>query len=389
MKAMHWKNGFRSSLAMIGLAAVLGLGGGCDRSAGSAGPFDETASAVSGRGLDERLATGPFATLTVEQIGARVKLTAEQRITLQTALDRARATRDERVNHARRGAWGRRAHGGRPAFGPAAGEAPVLVFLEDASKALTPDQFAQLARLLKEERDQWTAERSGRHGKDARGPSARRPRGRGEGMSERRGAGAGPGARTGFEALVDRAAGYLDLTDAQRERIRSIVDERAVEMRELRSRVDSGATTPEEARDGMRAIRNGTRDQIKGVLTAEQWEKADAFRTERVGEQIDARMDRMEDQIQRRGLFLERVLDLAPAQASHVQDLLKETVPARKEILGGVRAGTLAPEDAAMRVLDLERSAAAQIGSLLTPEQMVRWEAVKDLLPRGGPGRGF
>ncbi len=384
MRSMRCNGGLRSSLAIVGLVAVLGISAGCDQVDGSAGPFDGPAAAASGEALDEGVAVGPFAALTVEQIDAHVKLTAEQRTTIEAALDRARAARDERVSHSRRGSWGRRAHADRPSFGPAAGEPPALVFLEDASKALTPDQFAQLARLLRDERDRWTVERAGGNGPEDRGP-----RGRGRGMGGRRGAGAGPGAGGGFAALADRAAGYLDLTDAQREEIRSILDARAVEMREIRSHMASGTTTPEATRDGIRAVRIGTRDQMKSVLTAEQWEKADDFRSKRIGEQIDARMERMEDQLRRRGLFLERVLDLAPAQANRVQDLLRETIPARKEIMSGVKSGTLAPEDAAMRVLDLERSAAAQIGSLLTPEQMIRWDAVKDLLPRGGPGRGF
>lgn len=392
MKNMRLSVRFRSGLAILGLVALMGAGAGCDQADGTADPLDGAIVSAGGESLDEALPAGPFASLTIEQIDARVKMTPEQRSAIQNALDKARAARDERQSRAGRGAWGRRSGADRPRLGPAAGDPPAFVFLEEASRTLSSDQFAQLARLLGEERDRWVAERPAWGA-----PGAGGPRGHGRGAGGRHGAGFARGARPAdgsgpgpeFAGLLDRAAGALDLTGAQRERVAAILDERAVEMREIRSRVASGSATPEMARDEIHALRTGTRDELKSVLTAEQWEKADAFRSQRVGQQIDARMERMESQLERRGEFLKRVLDLEPGQAARVNDLLRETIPARKETLSGVKAGTILPEDAAMRVLELERSTAEQIGSLLTPEQRVRWEAVKDLLPRGGPRRGF
>lgn len=309
MKSMRLGGRLRSGLAVLGLVTLMASGAGCDQAEGAADPLDGARLSASGENLDRALPAGPFATLTVERIDACVKLSPEQRTAIQSALDRARAAGKERLSRPGRARWGRRADSERPRFGPAAGDPPALVFLENASKTLSSDQFARLARLLGEERDRWLASRPG-HGS----PAAGGHRGRAGRMGGRHGMGMARGSRA---------------------------------------------------------------------------EVGDGFRSKRVGKQIDARMDRLEDQLDRRGEFLDRVLDLEPAQAAAVNNLLRQTIPARKEALSGVRAGTTAPEDAAMRLLELERATAAQIGSLLTPEQRVRWEAVKDLLPRGGPGRGL
>jgi hypothetical protein len=376
---------FGPFLGLLAFAAMIGIGvGGCDRGEKAAGPYDDTMTAVSGEPIDAGPGAGPFATLTVEQIDARLKLTGTQREAIESALARARATRGARVARWGRGRQERRAAAGRPHFGPAAGEPPALVFLEDASKTLTPDQFVELARLLREERDRWAAERA-----VTRGPASDPGRGAARRMGGRHGVGAGADLGPEFDALAGRAAGYLDLSEAQRGQIRGILETRGGEIREIRSQIASGATTPEVARERIRAIRAGTRDKVKSVLTAEQWEKADAFRTRRVGNQVDARLSRIPDQIERRAAFLDRVLDLTPDQARRVQELLKGTIPEREEILSGVKAGTVLPEDAAARVLEVEKGVAARIGSLLTPEQTVRWDALRDLLPRGGPGRDF
>jgi Spy/CpxP family protein refolding chaperone len=196
--------------------------------------------------------------------------------------------------------------------------------------------------------------------------------------SHRRGRGGEDAMPFGFGG---RTAAYLGLTEAQQAQLKPIVQQHMDEIRDLREQVRAGGTTREQARERIRAIRLQMREEAKSVLTAEQWEKFESFRRDGGGQAIDNRVAHLDAQLARRADILARVLGLDATQAQQVRSLILETVPARTEVLNQARAGTLEPEDAAGKILEIERALEGKITPLLTPEQRLRWEAVRDLLP--------
>jgi hypothetical protein len=335
---------------MLGVAVGVGVGVvGCDRSEGGANPLDDTAIAA---GIDESGSdAGPFSSLTVEQIDARLHLSEAQRSQLQSALDELRSERRDR--------WGKRGHGGRGAgIGQRgiSGGPPVVAFIEDVSKILTPDQFREMAVMLKETRDARIGRMDGRRHQ-------------------------GGGEEAAPFGLGRRAAAYLGLTESQQAQLRPIVKQHVDEIRGVRDSVRGGAITQDQARDRIRAIRQDMRDDAKSILTAEQWEKVESARRERMADAIDTRMDHLDEQLARRADILARVLGLDATQTQQVRTWILETIPARTEVLSQLRAGTIEPEDAAGRILEIEKAIEERIPPLLAPEQLARWEAIRDLLP--------
>lgn len=344
----------RHALLAIMLGVTIGVGVvGCDQSDGGINPLDDVALAagsdVSGFGA------GPFSTLTIEQVDARVHLSDAQKAQLEAALDRLRGERQDR--------WSRRGQGDRRGGvgqGGIAGDPPIIGFLEDASKILTPDQFREVALILKENRDARTGQRAGR-------------------MNGRRhGQGDDEAMPFGFG---ERAAAYLGLSEEQQTRLRPIVRQHVDEIQGLRDQIRSGAIRRDQARDRIRAVRQDMRDDANAVLTAEQWEKVDSFRRERMADAIDTRMEHLDVHLTRRAEVLARILGLDSTQAQQVKTWILETIPARSDVLGQLRAGTIEPEDAAGRIQEIEKGLAGKITPLLTQEQLVRWESIRDLLP--------
>lgn len=344
----------RHALLAIMLGVTIGVGVvGCDQSDGGINPLDDVAIAagsdVSGYGA------GPFSTLTIEQVDARVHLSDAQKAQLQNALERLRSARQDR--------WSRRGQGGRRGGvgqGGIAGDPPIFGFIEDASRILTPDQFREVALMLKEHRDARTAQRAGQ-------------------MNVRR-HGQGDDEAMPF-GLGERGAAYLGLSEEQQTRLRPIVRQHVDEIRGVRDQVHGGAITRDQARDRIRTIREDMREDAKAILTGEQWEKVESFRRGRMADAIDTRMEHLDVHLTRRAEVLARILGLDSSQAQQVKTWILETIPARSDVLGQLRAGTIAPEDAAGRIQGIEAGLAGRITPLLTPEQLVRWESIRDLLP--------
>jgi Spy/CpxP family protein refolding chaperone len=328
---------------MLAIPIVVGVMG-CDTSDGSVDPLGEADLTPMGPEA-AGAGAGPLTELTVEQIDARVHLSDTQRTQLRDALADLRGAQHER--------WGHRGRGMRAG---AMGDPPIVLFVERASRILTPDQFRELALLARERRDAGIAgveaRRAGRHG-----------------------------SRMGPEAFGPLAFAHLGLSSEQQAQLEPIFRGHADEIRAIRQEGRNGTIAKDEARVRIRAIRLQMREEAKAILTPDQWEKADSFRRERMAERIDERIARLDENLARRADFLARVLGLDPGQAQQTRALILGTVSARTEVLNQLRSGAMEPEDAASRVATIEEALAAQIGALLTPEQRTRWDALRDLLP--------
>lgn len=88
----------------------------------------------------------------------------------------------------------------------------------------------------------------------------------------------GAGATRSADVQMDRLSKALTLTEDQKPKVKSILDDQMKKMRELRS---DSASTPEDRRSKTQSIREETDKKMKEVLSAEQFKKYEEFRKQR------------------------------------------------------------------------------------------------------------
>jgi Spy/CpxP family protein refolding chaperone len=78
------------------------------------------------------------------------------------------------------------------------------------------------------------------------------------------------GGRMGIEQRMERLSSNLNLTDAQKPKVKALLEETQKKSQELRNDTSVPA---EEKRPKMRAIMEEEMKKMKEILTPEQWEK--------------------------------------------------------------------------------------------------------------------
>jgi Spy/CpxP family protein refolding chaperone len=86
------------------------------------------------------------------------------------------------------------------------------------------------------------------------------------------------GVNRSVDFQMDRLSEALTLTAEQKPKVKAILDEQMKKTRELRT---DSASTPEDRRSKMQAIRQEANKKMKEVLTAEQFKKYEEFRQQR------------------------------------------------------------------------------------------------------------
>jgi hypothetical protein len=348
------------ALPMVVLMIMLSLGGaGCDaeKSVAAPGWGNPTAMGVEMAKLPP---------LNLSELPGELNLTPAQSTELATALDQLKSERASRGGsrhpQSRRGFLARRearrGEAERLRQGPP--EPPMIAFLEDCSKILSPDQFTTLADYLVQRRQTMRPQSGEMAGRFAKG-------------------------------MTEHAAGRLGLTDDQRARMESVLRQHADQGREIWQSLDAGTITAEQARDQAKTLRQDLEKEAQTILTERQWAKVQQFRTQRRGSAVEQRSGNLEQNLDRRAEFTSRILGLTADQTAQVRQILLGTMPARQGVLERAGSEALAPEDAAYEVWQIEKTAVSQIRALLTPEQAQRFDALVKLLPRGvqpGPGMG-
>jgi len=350
-----------------GLIAAVAVAGVPSSQAGGPARFDAPAGA------------GPRA-LQLSGLPPELNLRPEQRAQMEEALSELqrdrRQLREPRHFGPRRGpAWrqggsaagpprdrerpGRGAGSGAGWGAPAAGqELPMARFLESSARILDAEQFATLTRFLDERREETRLARAGRAG--------------------------GPDRVDG--RLGRFGARQLDLSEEQRDRLRPAFERYGEGMKENRDGLAAGTLTPEQARDRAKALRSTLEQQARGILSPEQWAKAEQLRDDRRDRRAERRTENPARRLDRRTGFLIRVLDLNEQQADDVRRLTTESIPARRAVQERVASGAIEPEDAAYEIHRIELDLAQRIRAVLTEEQARRFDAVKDLRPGGRSG---
>lgn len=167
----------------------------------------------------------------------------------------------------------------------------------------------------------------------------------------------------------------LGLTDDQMAQIEVIIDASRASRTAIIEQVRDGSLTREEARTQLQAIREQTKSQIEGVLTAEQITQFEELRANH-GRQFNRRS---------LGDFLE-LTDEQRAQIETIMSGLHDQILSIRE---QVEAGTLTREEAMEQIKALRESERDQISALLTEEQREQFNRVLDHKRFGFGPHGF
>lgn len=343
---------FTRLAGLLGLAGSLGLialfAAGC-REDGT----DNTGAALIGAS-DDVATDGLFAPPSIEELKSRLNLSEEQTRQIAGILGQAQSLRNER-----RAARGQRGPGGGPPEMAMKGGG----MLADAAAILETGQLQEFSAMMKERRQAHREEMQQRF--DEKG---------------------GPG-RT-----HERAARLLGLSDADQKALAEIHRSAGEQMRSLHEQFAAGSISAEQLRDQLRDIRTASEPRVRAILGDDAFEKMQSRRADRREEVAEKRLDRVDESPERHAAMLGKALRLTDDQTGQVKAALEKTVPAREALLKQVESGSVAPEEVLYQGIQIHKQASAEIRSILTADQVARFDAIEDLLPgrmgRGMPGMG-
>jgi Spy/CpxP family protein refolding chaperone len=279
---------------------------------------------------------------------ANVQMTDVQASQIETALTQWKAAADSRRENVR---------SKRPSSetGMMRASPPVAVFLAECGKALETDQFVALTGYLKQRRSELET-----HGEP--------------GGSQFQG--------TAIDRTVRRMVDQLALTPDQEKQVRAVLQELRASREEPRTHGRGGAR-PDSAQFGRR--HEQLTERLSHVLTPDQQAKFDSLWTKR-GERQNADKDKWQEaRINSAVECLQGILQLNESQLARIHDVftgLSSDAPSGTGRGDGMRRfrGPLRAD------ANLYHKAESGIRTVLSSEQIKRFDAVLQLLP-GGPAR--
>lgn len=204
---------------------------------------------------------------------------------------------------------------------------------------------------------------------------------------------------------LDRAMNYLtaelDLTSAQQEQIRPIMQEHLNKQQELFSEYGRGTGTPLGQRPEMQQLRNETHSRIEPILTEaqrdryQQLQQSPGFtRGDRPARSWNrsARGARGPS-VDRSMAFLTSELDLTSAQQEQVRPIMQEHMNRQQELFQQYGRGTGTPVGMRPEMQQLRNETHSRVEAVLTESQRERYHELqqKPGYLRGGdrPARGM
>jgi len=194
----------------------------------------------------------------------------------------------------------------------------------------------------------------------------------------------GPGGPGRIAGLAPRIARELGLTDAQKEQMKSYLQDARSQMQLLRN---DTTLTPEQRRTQVQQIRETTQAKLKAVLTPTQQAKADELRAQ-ARQKMEERRTLVAD---RRLEHMTSQLGLSASQSSAIKSLTEQ---ARNQAKAIRENSALTQEQKMQQLQALRTDTRNQITTNLTPDQktkldQLRQQAVSRFEHRRRGGAGF
>lgn len=355
--------GFRG-LMLIGFAFVAALALGCQANKSDSSPSTPGLTSPEATTNEASRPAPP----SFDELAAHVQLSADQVQPMKDALETWRQAalamaQEQRTN---------REEGIRPGRGPVGGPAdhprPIYAFLEGSARILKTDQFVQLATYLAEcQKEHWQANAQARPGQ-GKGFEGRPPKGRPfEGRME--------------EILADS----LNLTNEQQEQIRNAHEEIRKDIDALHDQYGGRGWDSPEFRQKVKGFRDSIQERLRTILTPEQYAKLQTLQQERRTHMAERRDERVEQRIDSLGEFLGNVLSLSPTQKQQVSEILSNAHKQLASLSESMRDSSVVPGDLRQESEKTRTEAAAAIRALLNSDQAKMYDALKTLVPGGGP----
>ncbi len=156
-------------------------------------------------------------------------------------------------------------------------------------------------------------------------------------------------------------AKHLNLTDEQKAKIKSIVENARQEAQKVRA---NSSLTPQEKRTRLRDLRRNTRQEIGSVLTPEQRTKLQKLRA--------WAWHRWQVQCADRAGKVAKALGLNKAQEKAIGDILRRARRERQRIWND---STLTPQQKMQKLMELRRKTWQDLRQQWTPEQQSKLRA--------------
>ena len=177
----------------------------------------------------------------------------------------------------------------------------------------------------------------------------------------------GPGGPGRIAGLGPRIAQELGLTDAQKEQMKSYLQDARSQMEVLRN---DTTLTPEQRRTQVQQIRETTQAKLKAVLTPTQQAKADELRAQ-ARQKMEERRQLAED---RRLERMTTQLGLSASQGSTIKSITEQSRNQAKAI----RENTaLTQEQKIQQLQNLRTDTRNQITANLTPDQKTKLDQLR------------
>lgn len=294
---------------------------------------------------------------TLVELTSRLNLSAEQAGQMDGILAAWRNEAGERMAQRaeRRAAHRAGEKGGRQRMQRV--EAPGFDHLADAAAVLDNEQLDAFATYIEERRASRRADRMANRATDdasSVGPMAKR-------FAER-----------------------LGVSDEEMTKVRSVHRESAEKMQDLHSRYAAGTLSAEELRDGLRAVRVETENRMKETVGEDDFARMHERRGAMKERALERRSENLEMRVARQVELLGKALRLDEAGKVQLASAMDQTLPARRQLIEQMTNDGLAPEEVLYQGIQIEKSASAAIRAGLSPEEAVRFDTIRRLLPAGG-----
>jgi Spy/CpxP family protein refolding chaperone len=173
----------------------------------------------------------------------------------------------------------------------------------------------------------------------------------------------GDGQR-GFE----RMAQQLNLTDQQKTQMQSLMQNQRLQAQAVRN---DSSLTPQQKQDKLKQLRETNHQQMMAILTPEQQQKVEQFRSEHPA-MGKGRMGR--GRMGPGGGLA--ALNLTSDQKSKLEPIFQSS---RQQLQAVRNDSSLTPEQKQAKISEIRQNTQSQINGILTPEQQQQWQQMHQM----------
>jgi Spy/CpxP family protein refolding chaperone len=162
----------------------------------------------------------------------------------------------------------------------------------------------------------------------------------------------------------------LNLSDQQKTQMQSLMQNQRQQVQAVRN---DSSLTAQQKQDKLKQLRESNHHQVMAVLTPEQQQKWQQFRSEHKG---------MGKGGMGGGMGPMARLNLTPEQKTKLQPIFQSS---RQQMQAVRNDASLTPEQKQAKIREIRQNTQSQVNGILTPEQQQQWQQMRQMRQnRGG-----